>query len=179
MTTNIIDIEVIPKISRKNRTLSFVFKLKIDGEPINDNQILDMYGVLNLITRTERNYIYIWNCECGEPGCAGIEPITIKKKTKDDLTLFIPIPCSYKDYEEKDFQYWKINHKTKVLHINRNDTAKKLWDLTIQIEKIIQRLTKKLQLLEWPAHIMYCEFTWPQNMPVDIRSRLMEAGYSF
>lgn len=179
MTNNIIELEIIPKISRKNRTLGFSFKFKINDQPINENHIVDIYGVLNLIVKKEAVYIYIWNCECGEPACAGIEPIKIKKKSKDDLILYVPFPCSSKYYENKDYQYWKINHQIKVINISRYDMAKQLWDLTLRVENIIARLTKKLQLAEWPAHTIYYEYIWPQNMPVDIRNELLKAGYSF
>jgi hypothetical protein len=179
MNNNTIDIEIIPKVSRKNRTLNFSFKLKINDQPINENHILDIYGLVNLVVRKEALSIYLWNCECGYPECAGIESITIKTKNNDDLTLFVPIPCSSKDYEDKNYQYWKLNHQVKTLKINRNDMAKKVWDLTLEIEKIMTRLTKKLQLAEWPAHTIYYEYTWPQNMPVDIRNELLKVGYSF
>lgn len=179
MTNNLIDIKVNPKISRKDKTLSFSFTLMIDNHPINESHLFDLYGVLNLVIKKQKSHVYFWNCECGYPECAGIEPLEIKKTKQEELFLFIPIPCSSNHYQDKDYQYWKINHTIKMIKINRVELAKKLWDKTFEIENIINRFSSKLQLLQWPAKIIYEEYIWPENLPVNLRNELFKDGYSF
>jgi hypothetical protein len=179
MTKNIIDVKINTLISRENRTLRFSFLLIINGKPINDNRILDLYGILNLIIKKNKSNIYFWNCECGYPECIGMEPIHTDQKNENEITIYIPTPCCVSDYEDKSYQYWKINHQIKVVKINPYEIAKQLWDLTFKIESIIKRFSKKLELLQWPAHPSYGEYIWPENLPVNIRNQLLEEGYSF
>lgn len=178
MVNNTLEIEINPILFKKEKKAGFSFLIKIDGKPINDNHHVDLYEILYLVTKPERDFIYFWNCDCGIPECAGIESSQIKKnKNTENLMIVIPIPCSTNDFKEKSYKYWQENHKKKVIRLNKTELAKNLWELSFVLEKKMEEISKGNQLLFWPASTAYYDFEWPVNLPVYIRTALLKNGY--
>jgi len=159
-------------INKKEKELYYHFVLYINGKPINEKHLLDLYGILNYAIMSDRDFTYFWNCDCGEPGCANIEPVNIK----NDF-LILPNPCSTNDFKEKSYDYWLKNHKKEICKISKKDVAKILWDFCDQIHEDMK--LKKERLMSWPTITNYGEFEWPINLPFEIQSLLLKNGFDF
>jgi hypothetical protein len=180
MATNTLDIQVNHIINKRKKTAGFAFVIKIDGKPINEKHHVDLYEIAQVITHPKRTYIHFWNCDCGIPECANIEASNIKAtKNKDQLMILSPIPCSTNDFEDKSYSYWEKHHKIMVMRLDIKEVARKLWDLTFELEKAVEMYSKEYFMTAWPATTNYYEYEWPSNLPIEIRTTLIKGGFKF
>ncbi len=167
------NIGIVETINEEKKEVSFNFPIEINGVIVNGGHLTDLYEILGVAIGRNRDYAYFWNCDCGEPGCAGIESCNIKKvKDTEEYFIIIPNPCSINDFKEKSHDYWEENHKKVVLKITRQEIAKKLWDISFKIEERVLVLTKKYRLCDWPTTSRDYGYSWPTNLPVHIREKI-------
>ena len=171
------EIKINPQIDKKKKTVFFNFAIEVNGKQINQHHLTDIYNILSFVLNPEKDYAYFWNCECGEPGCANIEECKIKNGKNDEVFVLIPFPCSINDFVEKNYEYWLQNHKKVVLKTTRSFVAKKLLELSFELENLMLKFSKDYQLLNWPTNIQYNQYDWPDNLPVFIREKLEKNGY--
>lgn len=172
-------IKVIPCIDKKNKKVSFNFTISVNGLDLNSHRIVDIYNILSFVINEDKDYVYFWNCDCGEPGCANIEECKVKNINNEDVVVIIPVPCSTNDLDEKSYDYWMKNHKKFILKTTRKLVAKELWWLSFELEKKMLELTKDYHLENWPTDISYRTYEWAPNLPIFLRKKLIKNGFNF
>lgn len=190
MSKNSINIDYDLIVNQEDKKIGFNFFIEINGNKVNGNHPVDIPAILELITKksSQLNPLrekYFWNCECGIPECARIEPCRVHN-INDGTNLFItlPIPCSSNDFVNEDqtgktYEYWQANHKCAVVKITKEELAKLLWTLSLKIENSMLEYSKEYELNSWPANESYRDFSWPENLPIILRKAITENGFLF
>ena len=180
MANNKFEVDFLTIADVKKKELRFIFLINIDGETVNESRLVDIYGLLDLLSVSSLTNAYLWNCDCGVPDCANIEPCHVNyHKAINKIHLTIPIPCSTNDFPGKTYEYWKKNHQRVSLKLDKHDVAKQLWFLSLRLEEEIEKYSKAYRLLPWPTEYVSEDYNWPSNLPVEIRTRLIKNNYVF
>lgn len=131
------------------------FELTIDGELL-EHYDTDPFDLLSLFKNPEwvtdplDQFVYLWTCSCGEPGCAGIAECKIIKRDGDIISVGIPRPISHYAFSsgtssenyDSGYKRWKVEHKVKLITLSLAQVRAEL----LRFAQEIRELTKNVEL---------------------------------
>lgn len=162
-------LEVKPTISEvDNNTYIIKFIIKIDdNEPITYHDVA-IFNIIDFLNPKSSSSSYLWTCDCGNPDCAGLVDFPIKHvKNNIELTLYEPVVYN---------KEWDNSHNTTLLIFSKKDIFNMLWELSFEIENIINENNKIL--------LNYNVGTFDHigvvyNLPNTIRTRLTQYKFLY
>ena len=143
-----------PEAGENFQSYHIRFDFLLDSEKLY-NYDVDIFSIADMLKDDSDYQHTFWTCDCGNPGCSGIQEMElVGEHDKDTISFKLSFPVSIHLVPEEDgrkfsqWRRWNNTRKVKMIRLDKNQIAQEVEKITDEIEHIMETQPGILRSLE-------------------------------